>query len=329
MAKSFFQSIFFLLSASLISCSSHTKLKTNKITIAEFGEVFLYAPLYVAQEKGFFKQQGLDVTILPTGGDEKTFAALLSGNAQFGVADPTFVAVSGEKGNPGKVVAAILSGLPFWGIAKDPKIPEIKSADELKDFTVATFPAPSTAFSLQKKMFLSANIPPNIRELAFGTLLAALETKQVDIALEIEPNVSIALTNGGKIVYAMADSYPHFLVTGLTALPEFIQDNPEITQKVVNAIHYSMLFIQQHPEETSELLSKRFPEVPKKIAENAVKNMIQKNIFPHDTIIQKEGWDAAIQLRLEVGDLHKPALFEDYVITTFSEVAKHKLQTLP
>ncbi len=72
----------------------------EKMTIAQAGDFFLYAPLYVALDSGIFEQEGLDAAITTTGGDDKTWAAVVSGSAQFGVADPTFVAVSTERGQP-------------------------------------------------------------------------------------------------------------------------------------------------------------------------------------------------------------------------------------
>src|SRR3989344_2568185 len=90
-------------------------LKT-KVTIAEFAEIFLYAPLYIAEEKGFFDKEGLEVTIFPAGGLDKTWAAVLSGSAQFGVADPLITAISGEKGQSGVVVANVVRGVPIWAV---------------------------------------------------------------------------------------------------------------------------------------------------------------------------------------------------------------------
>src|SRR5271170_5895410 len=87
------------------------------VTIAQFGHVFLYMPLYVAIDKGFFKEKGLEVKLVSTGGDEKTFTAVASGNAQFGVSDPTFAAIAREHGQGGKVVAGIVRGVPFWVIS--------------------------------------------------------------------------------------------------------------------------------------------------------------------------------------------------------------------
>jgi NitT/TauT family transport system substrate-binding protein len=55
------------------------------ITIAQTSDFFLYAPIYIAKDAGFFSKQGLDVSIISTGGDGKTWAAVVSGNAAFGV----------------------------------------------------------------------------------------------------------------------------------------------------------------------------------------------------------------------------------------------------
>src|SRR5580658_6917028 len=84
--------------------------KAQKITIAQYGHIFLYLPIYVALDKGFFKEQGLDVKLVSTGGDEKTFTAISTGNAQFGIADPIFAAIARQRGQGGKVVAGIVRG---------------------------------------------------------------------------------------------------------------------------------------------------------------------------------------------------------------------------
>ena len=67
--------------------SSCTKNK-NKITIAEVTHSIFYAPQYVALEKGFFKDEGLEVDLITTPGADKTMAALLSKDAQIGLMGP-------------------------------------------------------------------------------------------------------------------------------------------------------------------------------------------------------------------------------------------------
>jgi NitT/TauT family transport system substrate-binding protein len=98
----------------LSGCNNQNSLK--EITIAQAGDFFLYAPFYVAVDAKIFEKKGYDVKIISTGGDEKTWAAVLSNSAQFGIADPSFIAISNQNGQPGKVIASIVNGVPFWGI---------------------------------------------------------------------------------------------------------------------------------------------------------------------------------------------------------------------
>src|ERR1700722_10652983 len=120
--------------------------KLQPITIAQFGHVFLYMPLYVAVDRGFFKEQGLDVKIVSTGGDEKTFTAVSSGNAQFGVSDPVFAAIARERGQGGKVVAGVVGGTPFWIVTYKANIKPIVDPSQLAGLKIAAYTAPSTCY---------------------------------------------------------------------------------------------------------------------------------------------------------------------------------------
>ena len=294
----------------------------QNITVSQAFDVFLYAPLYVAEKKGYFREEGLNVSIVTAGGDEKAFASLISGDAQFAVGDPTFVAIAGEKGQRGVVVGSLLNGVPFWGIADKESVPLIESPEQLGTYSVATFPAPSTAYALQKKMFESGNLKPNIKEVAFGALIPALKADEVDIALELEPNVSTAVENGSRVVYSLSEYYPEFAITGITALPEYVSSNPDTVQKLVNAIQKADEFIRVNPNEAAVILAERFPDVSDQIAASALQNIVSANVIPESLQTSKVGWDTAIQLRRDTGDLKQEASFETYVNNSFAEKAK-------
>ncbi len=301
--------------------NKNTNESIKKVKISEAFEVFLHAPLWIAYDKGFFKEEGLDVDISIAGGDEKAWAAVVKGEADFAVGDPLFVAISGEKGQPGKVVASILNGMPFWGIAKKSTVPKIEKPADLNGYSVATLPAPSTNYALQKEMFERAGLEPNIREVAFGGLLPALYAGEVDIALEWEPNVSKATQEGYEIVYAMADYYPEFAFTGLTTVPEYIENNRDTVQKVVNALQKANTFIRENTDEAAILMAKRF-DVSNEIAKKALENFINNNMVTKDTITSQSAWDTAVKVRMNLGDLKEKAPYDQYVITDFSNQAK-------
>ena len=293
--------------------------KLEKVKVAQFAEFFLYMPVYLADGKGFFKDQGLSVDIVSTGGDDKTFAAVISGGVQFGIADPMFVAIARSKGQPGKVIASIVNGVPFWGVTKNPNVPEIKDPKQLEGFTVATFPSPSTAFTLQSEMFKKAGLPPKIRQAGFGTLLALLEVGEADIVLELEPNVSTAVKGGARVVYSMADMYGDFAITGVTTSEELIAKRPDLVQKFVNAIQQAESYAHSDPEGVVVFAVNRFPNLNPVIVEQALKRVLDSNTFPRYTQISKEAWQKANQLRVHAGDL--PTIDEGALDNTFAQKA--------
>lgn len=72
----------------------------TKIKVAEVTHSIFYAPWYVALEKGYFKDEGLDVDVILTPGADKVTAAVLSKDAEIGFAGAEasiYVYNNGEK----------------------------------------------------------------------------------------------------------------------------------------------------------------------------------------------------------------------------------------
>lgn len=298
--------------------------KATSITIAQFGDFFLYLPIYVAIDQHFFSDNGLQVTLVNTGGDEKTWAAVLSNNAQFGVADPTFVAISAQRGQGGKVVASIVNGVPFWGVAYSQRVPVISNPQDLNHFRIGTFPSPSTAYTLQARMFKEGGLDPSIRQAAPGTLLTLLQDNQVDIALELEPNVSTAIKRGGRVVYSLAQRYGDFAMTGLTTTNEYIFHNPDIIQAVVDAIQKAERLIRMHPSLALEVARTRFPEIDADVARQALQRSVQENIIPATPVLSPEAWRKAIALRVDAHDVETPGSMQSFVDNKFAQTAASK-----
>jgi len=295
----------------------NSQLETVKV--AQFGEALLYMPLYLANDKDFFLEEGIKIEITNTGGDDKTFAAVINGSATFGVADPIFAAIAKEQGLGGKVVASIVNGVPFWGVTKNHAIPEITNATQLRGYRVATFPSPSTAYTLQCDMFGKAGLKPNISQGAFGTLLAMLESGQADIALEFEPNVSIAVNQGAKVLYSLDDG--DFAFTGVTVTDATIEKQPELVQRFVNALQKAATFAHTYPDSVAYFASKRFPDMNEEVVKNACKRMIETNLFPQNVIISTEAWDKAVELRQRVGDIKSVENVKSVLDMSFAEKA--------
>lgn len=78
--------VIFIIAASVLFDfgSKKNDVKTTKVTLAEVAHTIFYAPQYVAIEKGYFKEEGIDIELILTAGADKVSAAVLSGDADIG-----------------------------------------------------------------------------------------------------------------------------------------------------------------------------------------------------------------------------------------------------
>lgn len=81
----------------LAGCGSKTAMdatggeaagETTKVVLNEVAHSIFYAPMYVAIEKGYFKEQGIDLELVTGFGADKTMTAVLSGEADIGFMGP-------------------------------------------------------------------------------------------------------------------------------------------------------------------------------------------------------------------------------------------------
>jgi len=276
----------------------------------------------LAVDDGLFAKQGLDVHLVSTGGDDKTYAAVISGSAEFGLADPTFVAIAQEQGQTGKVEALLINGMPNYGVALTPDKPVIKDLSELKGRTVATVPAPSTSYALMKQLYERAGLPPAIRQVAPPALVPTLQAGEADYALLIEPWVSDVVQSGGHVGFSLTDYYPDFALTGLTSNLQTIRQNPAMVEKVVLAITEAVHVFYSDEDRTLRVAIKHFPGEKPASLKAGISRMRSDKIYPRVLTVSEKAWDAALQLRRSAGDLTKPSQPVDaYVDNSFAQKA--------
>lgn len=291
------------------------------ITICQYGDLLIYLPLYIAEDKGYFAKQQLKVNFINGGGDDKTFAAVSSGNAQFGVSDPTFAAIAREKGRPAVVVGTVVAGATYWGVTWDKNVRPGSSVAGLKDLRIATYEAPSTNYALMSKSLNDHRAEvgdAKIVEGAYGTLLAMLKAGQADVAMELEPVASLAVKDGAHIVFSYPEMYGPFMLTGLYTLESYRDQNPANVQKVLNALEEAMRFAHQDPMGAVEVARRKFPEIDPGVLRSAVERMINEKTLPQHVSVDPAGWKKTVELRMALGDLKSAAVAEKTIDNSFA-----------
>jgi NitT/TauT family transport system substrate-binding protein len=86
----------------------------TKLTIAEPGRLFQYAPLYYAIERGYFQREGLDVSMLTVGRRDLAMKAVIAGEAFASVHDPVEAALARSRGADVKLIAPVVNVAALW-----------------------------------------------------------------------------------------------------------------------------------------------------------------------------------------------------------------------
>ena len=248
--------------------------QAENIAVGNYGSSANGMPVAVALYKGFFKEEGADVTgIVASQGGGTSVRNAMAGVA-YGEANPGAIAVAIQQGADIKIVSDnVLTIAEFaWMVKKDSPIRTIK---DLKGKKIGYTNPRSTSQALAILLLRKAGYKPEDAELVktggFGPMLAALDLDQIDVAAVTEPLWS-----------KVKDKY-RVLITGAEALPpldnvvgmatgEAIRNRGDFIRAVIRARRRAVEFMIAHPDEAGDLVAKDFNITPE-VARSAVRNL--------------------------------------------------------
>jgi NitT/TauT family transport system substrate-binding protein len=246
----------------------------ENIAVGNYGSSAHGMPFAVALYKGFFKEEGADVTgIVASQGGGTSVRNAMAGVA-YGEANPGAIAVAIQQGADIKIVSDnVLTIAEFaWMVKKDSPI---KTIQDLKGKKIGYTNPRSTSQALAILLLRKAGYKPEDAQLVktggFGPMLAALDLDQIDVAAVTEPLWS-----------KVKDKY-RVLITGAEALPpldnvvgmatgEAIRTRGDFIRAVIRARRRAVEFMIAHPDEAGDLVAKDFNITPE-VARSAVRNL--------------------------------------------------------
>lgn len=217
--------------------------------------------LYIAQAKGYFKDAGLDVTILPYG---DTSAGTLVSNhvADFGVAGVGFYSQRAA-GADLKAVYAIVQS-ETGRLVVDGGRSDIDSPKNLDGLTYGGFGS-AWENTLLSSVIKNAGGKGEFKSVTLGTsAYEALANKSVDFTLEIKTWEGVkAELAGVKLKEFKYSDYgvPEQYTTLLVSSDEYLKANGDTAKAFLAAATKGYAFASEHPEEASGLLIQANPDV--------------------------------------------------------------------
>src|SRR3954471_17774708 len=261
----------------------------KKVTIAVGGKsLFYYLPLTVAERKGFFKDEGLEVEIPDFAGGARALQALVGGSADMvsGAYEHTINMAAKKQPITAVVLQAKYSSIAL--VMSKERAAKYKSAKDLKGLKIGvTAPGSSTNMFVNNLLAKEGLKPTDVSIVGVGTgagAVAAMEKGEIDAISNLDP-VLTQLESTGKFV-AVADSRTEkgmkdiyggdYHASVIYAMDEFVKKNPNTVQAVVNAMVRADKWIAKAtPQEIVDLMPAEFKSGnPTLYKEGLLKNMI-------------------------------------------------------
>jgi NitT/TauT family transport system substrate-binding protein len=317
----------------LAACSSSGKPSSSggskNIKIAAIN-LLTFSPVYVAKELGYFKQEGLNVTIVQSQSGAASVQAMLGRSVQAATAGfdtPVTLTKQGQQvqslvGMEMETIYAFVGGSSFPQVpADDPKA--FAGAVKGKKFGVAS--AGSTGDVIARGLFKEYGLNPdkdvNIIPVGTGAAAsAALKSGGVDALISYEPDLTQITSSGaGRIVFDLRTTktekkYSQLPTSTLEATTSWIKSNPDTATALVRAVAKADKVLRTQPTVALSTLKKLYPDLSAAQVTSIYKTS-QSHFRPQ---IPQSVYNSALSIYKESGLVTSDVAYDKVVATKFT-----------
>ncbi|GAA0520672.1 thiamine biosynthesis protein [Paractinoplanes deccanensis] len=220
------------------------------------------APIYLGQQKGFFSNRKINLTMESGQGGAAIVPGVVSGQFQFGFSNFTSLLIAQTKDVPIKAVSAGVSsvgeqGKDFGGVVVNANSP-IKTAADLAGKKISVNTLKNIGDTTVRESVRKAGGDPskiNFVEMPFPNAPAALAGGQVDASWLVEPQLSEAKAAGARLVASnFVDAAPNLSVAAYFTSTKLQGEDADLVKRFTEAINESLAYADAHPDEVRAVL---------------------------------------------------------------------------
>jgi NitT/TauT family transport system substrate-binding protein len=225
--------------------------------VLDFISLGRHAPWYVALGKGYFKGEGLNVTIMPSKGTADAIRTVATGGAELGFIDIPSLVASGGAGASVKIVAANYQKPPYCIFTLNPGAnvtePKQMAGLELGSSTASFVPKIWAAFMEMNKVDSRTLKIVNIDAASRVPMLAAGKVQAIDQFLMGEPAIRRAVTNAKPVCLLAGDYGLEIYANSIGVSEDFLAKNPDVVKKFTRAALKGWKDALANPEEAAKI----------------------------------------------------------------------------
>ncbi|WP_458408082.1 ABC transporter substrate-binding protein [Anaerotignum sp.] len=315
-----------------VGCSSQQEETTlTPVRLNEVVHSVFYAPQYVAQELGFFEEEGLDVTVAVGNGADKSMTALLSDSADIallGTEAGIYVYNEGKEDYP-KAFAQLTQRAGNFLVSRVDE-PDFQWTD-LKGKSViggrlGGMPELVLEYVIKENSMTIGKDMEIINNIDFSSTAGAFTGNVGDYTVEFEPVATTLEQNGsGYIVASLGEASGYVPYTVYMARDDFMTEHPDVIEAFTRAIYRGQQWVETHTsEEVAEVVLPQFPESDTETLATIIERYKAQDTWKTDPIFSEEGFTLIQDIMEQGGELSQRVPFSDLIRNDFAEKITHE-----
>jgi NitT/TauT family transport system substrate-binding protein len=321
----------FMVTIFSVTCILGAASAASKVNVTFSSIGYLYTPFFVAQDLGFFKENGLEIEEIRTGSGSKAATIVISGDAQFYLGTIDKITKAKAKGKDLLSVCAMMTKMGSTliirkGVKPDiEKLPLEEKVPQMKGLTIGVTGRGSGTDVLARYILANyskldpdkdVNLVPIGKASAY---YASVKTGNVDIAVRSEPVPANCVHQFGSryfidIVGGEIPFFSDYLYISVIGRKDYIEKNPDITKAFVKSMVKALHLIRENPDKGLQVMKARIPNVEPAIHDIIWKS--HKQAYSPDGVITKSGVQAGQDFIMFLKDAK--------TIYPFDEIATNK-----
>lgn len=298
------------------------------VTLNEVAHSIFYAPQYAAIELGYFKEEGIDLTLVNGAGADKVMTALVSGDADIGFMGSEASIYTYANGSKDYAVnfAQLTQRAGNFLVGRQPEADfawENLAGKKVLGGRKGGMPQLVFEYILKKHGLDPAADLSIDQSINFGLTAAAFPSSDADYTVEFEPfATTLENENTGFVVASLGEESGYVPYTAYSAKKSYLEAHPDVIQKFTNAIQKGMDYVNTHSsEEIAKVIQPQFKETPLENIILIVDRYKSQNTWKNDLIFEKASFDLLQNILEEGGELSERVPYEKLVDTRFAEEA--------
>jgi len=278
----------------------------DRLAVGLVSRTYFNMPLWIAAERGYFKEADLDVvsTILGNASQEPP---LIDGSLQIFIGSPEGAMQNAAAGGPLRLIAGNCGRLVHSLITRAP----FRRFEDLRGATIGIFNSKEGTFFHAKAMLAAhgLNYPGDYQVKETGGVPPrhkALLEGSIDAGLQSVPWNYVAEEAGMNNLGEAADYVPDWQFVSINANDRWASQHRDILVRFLRALDRGTKWLYEHRAEASAIAARELP-APQHHAERAWDFFTGTNALTRDMSINRNGIVAVLATLRETGLLPKDA----------------------